>query len=518
MGLLDQLDDPVNAGLLSMGLRLMSTPGRFGQALGSAGLGAMGDLQAMREQQQKRKIQDAQLQDINAQAQLRQQQAERMNRIQQMIQQMSQPASTQAANQAVIGQTGNLAPTVANAQLQQQARAPQGGPLQGIPPEALQFDLTFNDGKGIASELFQRSRPNMAVHNGVVMDMNQAKPGQTLPQISQNGQASQLIPDPTAPGGYRVITPAGAVDSYRAYKQADADVASGSEIVKVYDPVSKREVYVPKSAVLNPAASPQAEPQPERTAPSQVRPAATRPADSVVAPDVQAGRDRDRLRILNDELAKTASPDDRAALQREISRIRAPKAAAPMAAGPSADENASAAAAKAYDELSAKDLVEIKSGAMKADFSAPSKIAQLQKIGSLLKDYEGGKLSGAAMAFSSAANSLGIKLDPKLPDKEAAQALSREMALQLRDPSAGGGMPGAMSNSDRAFLESMTPELAQTAQGRAQIISARVALLQRQQQVAQAMRNYEKKYNRLDNGFLSQLSAWSEAHPLFGGK
>ena len=82
MGLLDQLDDPVNAGLLSMGLRLMSTPGKFGQALGSAGLGAMGDIQALRQQQEQRKmreqqmqVQAAQLEDIRQQSALRQAQA-----------------------------------------------------------------------------------------------------------------------------------------------------------------------------------------------------------------------------------------------------------------------------------------------------------------------------------------------------------------------------------------------------------------------------------------------------------
>lgn len=55
MGLLDYgFEDPNTAGLLSLGLRLMSTPGKFGTALGSAGLGAMGDMQRARAQQQDR--------------------------------------------------------------------------------------------------------------------------------------------------------------------------------------------------------------------------------------------------------------------------------------------------------------------------------------------------------------------------------------------------------------------------------------------------------------------------------
>lgn len=51
MGLLDIGNDPQSAGLLSLGLRLMSTPGKFNQALGRSGLGAMEDMQQAQRQQ-----------------------------------------------------------------------------------------------------------------------------------------------------------------------------------------------------------------------------------------------------------------------------------------------------------------------------------------------------------------------------------------------------------------------------------------------------------------------------------
>jgi hypothetical protein len=53
MGLLDidQLTtDPQNAGLLSLGLRLMSTPGKTNVAIGQAGLGALQDINSVRNQ------------------------------------------------------------------------------------------------------------------------------------------------------------------------------------------------------------------------------------------------------------------------------------------------------------------------------------------------------------------------------------------------------------------------------------------------------------------------------------
>jgi hypothetical protein len=55
MGLLDMYDDPKTMGLLSLGLRLMSTPGKFGTALGTAGMGALGDIQAAQQRQQMQK-------------------------------------------------------------------------------------------------------------------------------------------------------------------------------------------------------------------------------------------------------------------------------------------------------------------------------------------------------------------------------------------------------------------------------------------------------------------------------
>jgi hypothetical protein len=59
-GLLSLAEDPQRAGLLSLGLRLLSTPGKFGPALGVSGLGAMNDMnqavaaRALAAQQQRR--------------------------------------------------------------------------------------------------------------------------------------------------------------------------------------------------------------------------------------------------------------------------------------------------------------------------------------------------------------------------------------------------------------------------------------------------------------------------------
>ena len=58
---------------------------------------------------------------------------------------------------------------------------------------------------------------------------------------------------------------------------------------------------------------------------------------------------------------------------------------------------------------------------------------------------------------------------------EELEPLSRhdiEFALELRNPSGGAGMPGAMSDADRNFLASIPPSLANTKEGRALIANS----------------------------------------------
>jgi hypothetical protein len=145
----------------------------------------------------------------------------------------------------------------------------------------------------------------------------------------------------------------------------------------------------------------------------------------------------------------------------------------------------------------------------------PAKIAKLQQIGNLLGDFEGGKFSKSAMGLAQALNSAGIKIDPKLPNKEAAEAMASEIALELRTTADGAGMPGHMSDPDREYLKAMTPNMSQTPTGRKAIINARVKVMERQNQVAVMARQYRQKYGKLDDSFFGQLQDWSNRNPIF---
>jgi hypothetical protein len=179
---------------------------------------------------------------------------------------------------------------------------------------------------------------------------------------------------------------------------------------------------------------------------------------------------------------------------------------------------------KTYQNDTAKAAAATYQKLQDSGHSAPTDIAQYQKLKELFGAYDGNQLSSSGMEISRLAKSLGMNWDKDLPNKEAAVALSRQIALQLRNPESGGGMPGSLSNSDRQFLASMTPNLEQTAAGRQQLADIYITKRTRDQDVAAKARQWQQRFGRLDapdaNGltFEDGLTQWSAKHPLFGKK
>jgi len=169
------------------------------------------------------------------------------------------------------------------------------------------------------------------------------------------------------------------------------------------------------------------------------------------------------------------------------------------------------AESKTVGEFFGKTYADIQS----AGLSATNKINKVERLNILLDGVQTGKLTPFGVDVASTAASLGFKIDPKLGNKQAADALSKEMALELRNPSGGAGMPGALSNSDREFLMSMTPGLTSDPAGRKLISESMVKMAKRDQEVAKIAREYRKKNGNLDEGFYEELAKFSEANPLF---
>jgi len=146
------------------------------------------------------------------------------------------------------------------------------------------------------------------------------------------------------------------------------------------------------------------------------------------------------------------------------------------------------------------------------------KLQKMKAIDSSLGDIQTGKFGNTALDIKKGLARVGIQVD--LPDEmgaqEVTQALARGMALEARNPSGGAGMPGAMSDADRVYLDSMQPGLEMTPEGRRQLIKVTEKLQKRNEDVATLARNYRLKTGgKLDDNFLYELKQYSETHPLF---
>lgn len=176
-----------------------------------------------------------------------------------------------------------------------------------------------------------------------------------------------------------------------------------------------------------------------------------------------------------------------------------------------------------FNKKVGSELGEQYSGLMKADFAAPTTIGKYQRLGSLLGQVNTGKFKGTTTELKAAAKSLGF--DPStlgvgddVAPAQAARALSNQLALELRNPAGGAGMPGALSDKDREFLVQSLPTLESDPGAVGKMIEYRVKLAQREQKVARMARDYRRKNGKFDEGFFDELQDWSANNPLFGNE
>jgi hypothetical protein len=391
------LEDPAQAGLLSMGLRLLSTPGKFGQAFGQAGLGAMGDIQQAQAAQQVKKARALQEQLLSQQLeQIKAQQAERAAAAQrqQGVEGAYRGAFESPAQQALAGGGG---PTVANAQAMQgmQPRVNQQRLIEGL----MQADPM------LAAQLMQpKPRKLMTVAPGasVLDETDPTKAVFTAPERPKEDDMSALVI--RGPDGQPMVNPI-ALEARRKVAEAGA---------------------------------------------SRVN----------VSP------------ILRQESAESQSVG--------------------------------------------KYFGDLYGNLMDSRRTATGMNSRLDQMARMMDGVNTGKLTPAMAEVAALAKSFGINIDPGLEAKQAIEAMSNEMALEMRNPAGGAGMPGALSDKDREFLVKIVPNLGKTPGGNRMIIDARKRLNQREIDVANKAAEYRRRNGSLDDGFFAELEAWSAANPLFG--
>ena len=166
---------------------------------------------------------------------------------------------------------------------------------------------------------------------------------------------------------------------------------------------------------------------------------------------------------------------------------------------------------KALDKKYAESFMTIQDGAQ----SARGKLATLGALSQALKESGDTGYGGETiLTLQQAGRLFGVEIGDVGP-KEAARALGNQLALQLRNPSGGAGMPGAMSDKDREFLVASVPGLTKTPEGNAKLVDFMTRVEERSIQVAEQAQQYQERNGQIDNGFYRELSQWSEANPLF---
>jgi hypothetical protein len=171
---------------------------------------------------------------------------------------------------------------------------------------------------------------------------------------------------------------------------------------------------------------------------------------------------------------------------------------------------------KAYDTQMGKTWAEQNEKIINDASRAQQQLSQLDQLKAALANpnvYQG-FAGDSILSLKKAAQAIGMGVEG-VADSELASKVTRELALQLRNPTGGAGMPGALSDQDRKFLESMVPSLQNSREGNQQIVDMYRALNQRALDVDRLRSQYEEKNGRIDAGFTRELRKYANENPLF---
>lgn len=126
-----------------------------------------------------------------------------------------------------------------------------------------------------------------------------------------------------------------------------------------------------------------------------------------------------------------------------------------------------------------------------------------------------GSFGGAEQAVRQMGLALGIGNADKIAGGELLTAVQNRMALQMRSPDSGMGMPGAVSDRDLTFLKEAQIGLDRTPEGNRKMLDAFRRLEQRKVEIAQLADQYVQQKGRMDAGFNQAVREYADANPLF---
>lgn len=177
---------------------------------------------------------------------------------------------------------------------------------------------------------------------------------------------------------------------------------------------------------------------------------------------------------------------------------------------------------KAWDveraKLSARRLDDMQ----KASVASQEQLASLEDAERALSTYNKGSIFGSGgfgegeLSVRRLAGAIGVGNPDTLAAGELAQATRNKMALLVRNPDSGMGMPGAMSDADREFLKASQPGIDKSELGNINMIAAARRVLQRKVEMAQAAERWAAEKGTMD-GFTEAWTDYMKRNPMFTG-
>lgn len=169
-----------------------------------------------------------------------------------------------------------------------------------------------------------------------------------------------------------------------------------------------------------------------------------------------------------------------------------------------------------YEKVTGKQMAELNAEIPKSATSARNKLATLDRLNQLLTDpnITTGAGANALLEAKRIAKQIGFDVGDVGPG-EAVRAIGNQFALELRNPSGGAGMPGALSDKDREFLQASVPGLQQNPEGNKLIVDYMKRIAQRSLDVERLRQLYVRQNKRLDEGFHVMVADFADKNPLF---
>lgn len=174
----------------------------------------------------------------------------------------------------------------------------------------------------------------------------------------------------------------------------------------------------------------------------------------------------------------------------------------------------------AFDTAIAKDEAERYNKLVNGGNAARDTIANLDVVGQALDVYNRGAAlgTGALGKYESTLRgygaALGIGNAETVGAAELVESITNRMALLMRNPDSGMGMPGAMSDADRNFLKSAQPGIDKTPAGNARMIEVMKRIEGRKQQIGEMATDWLEKHGNM-KGFQKHVNDFAKSNNLF---